>query len=75
MLRLHPARHYVMIDDKLRILTEMKRLWGTRLTTIFPRQGHYATDAAAIAQFPPPDVTVERIGDLLQHDFSAFLPQ
>ena len=66
-----PARHYVMIDDKLRILDAMKRIWGDRVTTIFPRQGHYATDPAVLAEFPPADITVEHIGDLLSHDLSA----
>ena len=66
-----PARHYVMIDDKLRILDAMKRIWGDRVTTVFPRQGHYATDPAIVAAFPPADVTVERIGDLLEHDLAA----
>ena len=67
--RLHPAAHYVMIDDKLRILAAMKAIWGDRLTTVFPRQGHYALDPANITAFPPADVTVERIGDLLENDF------
>jgi FMN phosphatase YigB (HAD superfamily) len=66
-----PARHYVMIDDKLRILDAIKRAWGDRVTTVFPRQGHYATDAAILAEFPPADVTVDRIGDLLEHDLAA----
>ena len=39
-----PARHYVMIDDKLRILDAIKRAWGDRVTTVFPRQGRYAMD-------------------------------
>jgi FMN phosphatase YigB (HAD superfamily) len=63
-----PARHYVMVDDKLRILDAMKRSWGDRLTTVFPRQGHYALDAQQVAAYPPADVTVERIGDLLGYD-------
>jgi len=63
-----PARHYVMIDDKLRILAAMKKVWGKRLTTVFPRQGHYALDAESIARYPPADLTIERIGDLVQYD-------
>ncbi len=66
-----PARHYVMIDDKLRILDAIKRAWGDRVTTVFPRQGHYATDLTRLAEFPPADITVERIGDLLGHDLAA----
>jgi FMN phosphatase YigB (HAD superfamily) len=63
-----PARHYVMIDDKLRILDSLRSQWQDRVTTVFPRQGHYAHDTAAIAGFAPADVTVERIGDLLNYD-------
>jgi hypothetical protein len=60
-----------MIDDKLRILDAIKRVWGDRVTTVFPRQGHYATDRAVLAEFPPADITVEHIGDLLGHDLAA----
>jgi FMN phosphatase YigB (HAD superfamily) len=60
----YPAAHYVMIDDKVRILTAMKKIWGSRLTTVFPRQGHYARDVQAVASYPPPDITLERIGEL-----------
>jgi FMN phosphatase YigB (HAD superfamily) len=66
-----PARHYVMIDDKLRILDAIKRVWGDRVTTVFPRQGHYATDTKTLAEFPPADITVEHIGDLLGYDLAA----
>ena len=64
--RRYPAARYVMVDDKLRILTAMKRAWGAPLTTIFPRQGHYARDPRERAAYPAADVTLERIGDLLQ---------
>jgi FMN phosphatase YigB (HAD superfamily) len=60
----YPARRYVMVDDKLRILAASKRVWGDRLTTVFPRQGHYAHDPTLVAAYPPADVTVERIGEL-----------
>ena len=63
----YPARHYVMVDDKLRILAAMKQVWADRLTTIFPRQGHYALDPKNISAYPAADVTVERIGDLVNH--------
>jgi FMN phosphatase YigB (HAD superfamily) len=66
-----PATHYVMIDDKLRILDAIKRAWGDRVTTVFPRQGRYATDPDIVASFPPADITVECIGDLLEHDLTA----
>ena len=62
----HPAKQYVMVDDKIRILAAMKSVWGDRLTTVFVRQGHYAHDVAEVATYPPADVTVERIGDLLK---------
>mgnify|MGYP001615823218 CR=1 FL=1 len=70
--RRFPAAHYVLIDDKLRILTAIKAAWGARLTTVFPRQGHYA-HAPDVATYPPADVTIERIGDLLQWDLPALL--
>lgn len=70
--RRFPAAHYVMIDDKLRILTAMKRLWRERLTTIFVRQGHYALDPRELAAWPAADVTVAAIGELQRCD-SAWL--
>jgi haloacid dehalogenase-like hydrolase len=70
--RRFPAVHYVLIDDKIRILTAVKRVWGRRLTTVFPRQGHYA-HAPDVASYPPADVTVERIGKLLEYDLPALL--
>ena len=63
-----PAEHYVVVDDKLRILAAVKDVWGDRVTTVFPRQGHYAHDPKILAAYPPADITVERIGDLLQVD-------
>lgn len=68
-----PARHYVMVDDKLRILTAMKAVLKDRLTTIFPRQGHYGQDASEVAKYPPADLTVECIGDLIHCDLAALL--
>jgi len=62
--RRFPAERYVMIDDKIRILTAMKDIWGARLTTVFVRQGHYALDTALVAAYPPADMTIERIADL-----------
>jgi FMN phosphatase YigB (HAD superfamily) len=67
----YPARRYVMIDDKVRILAAMKQGWGDRLTTVFPRQGHYAF-ADDVASYTTPDLTVERIGNLLDYDLTAF---
>jgi FMN phosphatase YigB (HAD superfamily) len=71
--RRYPARHYVMVDDKLRILAAMKKIQRDRLTTVFPRQGHYALDAEIIAAYPPADITVERIGDLVDYGLPALL--
>ena len=72
--RRYPARHYVVVDDKLRILTAVKKAWGDRVTTVFARQGKFAFDAAVIASCPAADVTIERIGDLLAYDLSRLLP-
>jgi FMN phosphatase YigB (HAD superfamily) len=67
-----PADHYVLIDDKVRILDAVKKIWGKKVTTVFPRQGHYALDAKLVASFPAPDITIERIGGLLKLNASAF---
>lgn len=69
----HPATHYVMVDDKLRILTSMKEALGDRLTTVFPRQGHYALDPENVAAYPPADLSIEHIADLVDHDLSALV--
>lgn len=69
----YPARRYVMVDDKLRILAAMKKIWKDRLTTIFPRQGHYALDPANTAAYPPADMTIERIGELASADLAPLL--
>jgi FMN phosphatase YigB (HAD superfamily) len=63
--RRYPAKRYVMVDDKVRILAAMKETWGDRLTTVFVRQGHYAADAALVAKYPAADVSVDAFGDLL----------
>jgi FMN phosphatase YigB (HAD superfamily) len=66
--RRFPAEHYVLIDDKPRILAAIKSFWGNRVTTVFPRQGIYAHDRRAVAAFPPADIAIEHIGDLLSFD-------
>ena len=71
--RLYPAGHYVLIDDKLRILSAVKEIWGKRVTTVFPKQGHYAFDPEALAEYPPADIELAKIADLLTFDLSAFL--
>ena len=72
--RRFPADHYVLIDDKIRILTAVKKIWGAKVTTVFPRQGHYALDPKLVAAYPPADITIEKIGNLLNlkvEDFST----
>jgi FMN phosphatase YigB (HAD superfamily) len=71
--RRYPAHHYVMVDDKLRILTAMKKSWADRVTTVWPRQGHYALDPQILTTYPPADLTVERIGELVDFDLAALL--
>ncbi|MGH7101311.1 MAG: hypothetical protein ACREFJ_02855 [Acetobacteraceae bacterium] len=73
--RLYPARRYVLIDDKLRILTAVKEAWGDRVMTVFPRQGHYALDADEVAKYPPADLTIERIGDFRHLQPERFGPK
>ncbi len=70
-----PADHYVMIDDKLRILAAIKKLWGRRVTTVFVRQGHYAKDPTILATYPAADLTFDRVGDLLDLDLAHFTPR
>jgi FMN phosphatase YigB (HAD superfamily) len=71
--RLYPARRYVMIDDKLRILAALKHAWGDRVTTVFPRQGHYAFDAAELRKYPAADISIDAIGDLLGFESYRFV--
>jgi hypothetical protein len=68
----YPADHYVLTDDKLRILTDVKKVWNERVTTIFVRQGHYALDEKVVSSYPPADITIDRIGDMLQLPISDF---
>ena len=70
-----PSRHYVMVDDKLRLLAAMKQALGERLTTVFTRQGHYAFDPQHTAPYPSADITLERIGDLAGVDLPDLLGQ
>ena len=69
----YPADHYVLIDDKLRILTAVKEVWGDRVTTVFPRQGHYALDEKIAGSYPAPDYTISRIGELATCNFQALV--
>lgn len=67
-----PADHYVMVDDKLRILTAIKKVWGSRVTTVFPRQGHYALDPKVLEDYPPADISIDRVGELLRYKLEDF---
>ena len=71
--RRFPADHYVMVDDKVRILTALKQYWGSKVTTVFPRQGHYALDPTEVAKYPPADITIERIGDVTGIELNDFI--
>jgi len=73
VVRRYPAEHYVMVDDKLRILTAIKKFWGDRVTTVFPRQGQFAYDPQVLAAYPSADVTVDRIGGLLSMNLANLL--
>ena len=69
----YPAEHYVMVDDKVRLLAAIKEYWGKRVTTVFPRQGHYALDEKLVAQYPKPDITLERIGELQNYSLEQLM--
>src|ERR1700742_2062120 len=71
--RRFPADHYILIDDKIRILTAVKKIWGSKVTTVFPKQGHYALDPKVVAAYPPADITINRIGDLLNYQPESFM--
>ena len=68
----YPAVRYVMVDDKLRILAAIKKIWGRRVTTVFVRQGHYALDPNILAAYPAADASIERIGEMLGYDLQDF---
>jgi len=72
--RRFPAEHYVLVDDKIRILTDVKKIWGARVTTVFPKQGHYALDPKIVGAYPAADITINRIGELLNYQLASFLP-
>ena len=69
--RRYPAEHYVVVDDKLRILHAIKQIWKSRVTTVFVRQGHYAQDPAILTQYPPADISLDRIGSLLDYSLAG----
>lgn len=69
----YPADHYVLIDDKLRILQAIKSVWKDRVTTVFPKQGHYANDPKQLAEYPAGEINLKRIGELVDYDLEDFL--
>ena len=69
----YPAQHYVMVDDKLRLLDAIKKIWGKRVTTVFVKQGHYANDPEVLNRYPSADIHLDSIGDLLDYNRAAFL--
>jgi FMN phosphatase YigB (HAD superfamily) len=71
--RCYPSEHYVLVDDKVRILAAVKKFWGSRVTTVFVRQGHYAADPKILASYPAADISIGRIGDLLQYHLPDLL--
>ena len=73
--RRYPADHYVLVDDKLRILTAVKDAWGRRVTTVFVRQGKFALDPKIVAAYPPADRTVGHISDLLDQDLTELISE
>jgi hypothetical protein len=68
--RRYPSKHYVLVDDKIRILTAIKKQWQRQVTTVFVRQGHYAFDMGEVSKYPPADISIEFIGDALEYEFS-----
>ncbi|MER3546060.1 MAG: haloacid dehalogenase [Rhodanobacteraceae bacterium] len=70
--RRFPAQHYVIVEDKLRVIDALKQHWRERLTTVFVRQGHYAHDPALPGEYPPAQITLEGIGDLLTSSVQDF---
>jgi FMN phosphatase YigB (HAD superfamily) len=73
--KLYPAKHYVMVDDKLRLLAAIKQIWGKRVTTVFVKQGHYANNPEILARYASADINLDRIGDLLDYGLAAFLKE
>jgi len=71
--RRYPAHHYVLVDDKLRILAAVKRVWGKRVTTVFPRQGQFARDPAVLASYPAADLSIQSISEMLHYDLPALV--
>jgi hypothetical protein len=69
----YPAKHYVMLDDKLRLLEAIKNAWEDRVTTVFVKQGHYALNKKEIAKYRPADLTIQRIADVVKMQRNAFL--
>jgi len=63
VMRRLPGEHYVLVEDKERILANAKGILGDMLTTVWVKQGHYAHDPKQYRK-PDPDITLESIGEL-----------
>jgi hypothetical protein len=72
--RRFPARYYVFVDDKVRLLAAIKKYWGKRVTTVFPKQGHYAFDEVEITKYPAPDITIGHIGEMMETPLNNLIP-
>jgi hypothetical protein len=70
--RRYPAEHYVLVDDKIRILSAIKAIWGDKVTTVFPKQGHYALDETEVAKYQKANISIERVGDILDLTIDDF---
>ncbi|HVQ56393.1 MAG TPA: HAD family hydrolase [Pyrinomonadaceae bacterium] len=71
--RRFPAEHYVLVDDKIRVLSAIKNVWGSKVTTVFPKQGHYAFDEKEVSKYPPADISIDRIGDMLHLEIEQLI--
>lgn len=70
LVKRYPAEHYVLVEDKLRLLDSIKKTWGSRVTTVFVRQGHYGLDSKTLADYPAADINLDSIGDLLKYNLA-----
>jgi hypothetical protein len=67
----YPAEHYLLIDDKLRILARLKGILGDLVTTLHVAQGHYASSERGI--YPAADLEVPSIAAVRQLGREVFL--
>lgn len=67
-----PGCHYVMVDDKESVLADADNVLGHSVTTVWVKQGHYATDAKYYKK-PDPDIVLDRIGELTRFKRADFM--